>query len=296
MPNVESTKQATVINKAQLVISAPSSEQSGAEHIGNGQVNLAPMSDSVASEQALQIMLNYYQQGRWQRRSLAVIMRTPSDDKALVFGYLVSQGVVNTLAEVEALILEEDNLAEVKLKQHIEVDWQRFERVFVSQSGCGVCGQSQLKQLALLFEPLNSKRSWLKPEQLLSLPSELRERQSLFLQTGGSHGAGLWQADTANDLVVAEDVGRHNAVDKLLGHAYQHNLSLAQSALVLSGRISFELVQKAVAARIPVIVAVGAPSDLAITTAKHFNIALIGFTKAQQANVYCGQSQLALEN
>ena len=313
-----STNQASVINKTQLVISADSPEPAhsesyspepihseivGTEHMGlvpanESTVKLVPMSDSVASEQALQIMLSFCQQGRWLRRSLAIVMRTPNDDRALVLGYLISQGVISTLADVDALTLEEINLAEVKLKTYLEVDWQRFERVFVSQSGCGVCGQSQLKQLALVYEPLNPMRGWLKPHLLLALPNALRTRQALFLQTGGSHGAGLWLADAKSDelAVVAEDVGRHNAVDKVLGQAYQRQLLFTQSVLVLSGRISFELVQKAVAARIPAIVAVGAPSDLAIATAQHFNIALIGFTQPQQANVYCGQSQLAVES
>ena len=254
--------------------------------------------DVVASEQALQIMLSFFDQGSWQQRSLAVVMRTPGDDRALVLGYLISQGVIDALNDVQTLSLNEENLAEVKLAAHVEVDWQRFSRVFASQSGCGVCGQSQLKQLALRYEPLKTPQQWLIPAQLLALPTLLRDSQALFEQTGGSHGAGLWLAEEQNSALafVAEDVGRHNAVDKVLGYAYEQGVCLEKSVLVLSGRISFELVQKAVAAKIPAIVAVGAPSDIAIATAQQFNIALIGFTKAQQANVYCGQGQLRIDN
>ncbi|REL28587.1 formate dehydrogenase accessory sulfurtransferase FdhD [Thalassotalea euphylliae] len=290
--------KASQISKTQLVIC---NEQQTTRLVcdkASSAVSVKVLGDMVASEQALQIMLSFFDQGNWQQRSLAVVMRTPGDDKALVLGYLISQGVINALTDVQTLSLSEENLVEVKLAAHVVVDWQRFSRVFASQSGCGVCGQSQLKQLALRYEPQKAPSQWLMPAQLLTLPALLRDSQDLFAQTGGSHGAGLWLADEQNNKLAftAEDVGRHNAVDKVLGGAYQQQVGLRKSVLVLSGRISFELVQKAVAAKIPAIVAVGAPSDLAIATAQQFNIALIGFTRAKQANVYCGQGQLRIEH
>ncbi|WP_448214007.1 formate dehydrogenase accessory sulfurtransferase FdhD [Colwellia sp. MEBiC06753] len=256
--------------------------------------------DDIASEQPLQIWLHWLdnaqqqkqqqnQQG-WQRKSLAVIMRTPGQDQALVLGYLLTQGVITSIADVAKLTMDEENVAEVTLDASITPDWSALSRVFASHSGCGVCGQSQLKLLANRYQAFSPEPPWLSSGQIIQMPALLANAQPLFQRTGGSHGAAIWQAGKLR--FIAEDVGRHNAVDKVIGQQLQSQQDLQQCVLVLSGRISFELVQKAVVAGINTIVAVGAPSDLAIKTAQQFNQTLIGFVKTNQANIYCGEYRI----
>ncbi|NMP30561.1 formate dehydrogenase accessory sulfurtransferase FdhD [Thalassotalea sp. M1531] len=248
--------------------------------------------DLVAVEQPLQIMLTYYDTGVscWVTKQLAVIMRTPGQDESLVVGYLFTQGIIEQLSDIADICLEELNNAEVSLTKDVAINWQEITRLFASHSGCGVCGQSQLKQLSVKHSSFKDATSWLTTEQILAMPTTLREQQEVFSQTGGLHGAAIWYNNTLR--FCAEDIGRHNAVDKVIGQCLIEHNTRKGCVLVLSGRISFELVQKAVVAGITVIVAVGAPSDLAITTAKQFNQTIIGFVKSQQANVYSGEQRL----
>ncbi|MFD2165586.1 formate dehydrogenase accessory sulfurtransferase FdhD [Thalassotalea euphylliae] len=275
--------------------------------IDNGKVSLGKWKkDVVASEQPLQLMLNWFGQAsqQWQSKQLAIVMRSPGDDKALVIGFLLTQQVIACVDDIKHITFSDENVADITLVESFEPDWQALARIFVSHSGCGVCGQSQLKQLATQFDARTSNTPWLSMDEILTLPAKLQSAQAAFVQTGGMHGAGL--AFEGNIQLIAEDVGRHNAVDKVIGQLHQHklagelseesdlHLNAEKSVLVLSGRISFELVQKAVVANIGAIIAVGAPSDLAIATAQQFNLPLIGFVKPTQANVYYGYEQLIL--
>jgi len=253
-----------------------------------------PINDQVIVEQPLQISLCFFnaEQQRYQSKILTVTMRTPNDDQALICGFLCAEGIIqqaNEVIAIEWLAPNEQNLpqnhAEVTLAKHVQVNWPQLQRDFVSYSSCGICGKSSLKSLALKVQStIDETQHWL-PNQLISgLPTLLWQQQALFQQTGGVHGAGYYANQQL--LFSAEDVGRHNAVDKVIGKVCQQQAQQAQAVLILSGRISFELVQKAVMANIPVIVAVGAPSSLAIQAAQQFNITLIGFVKAQKFNVY----------
>ena len=258
--------------------------------------------DVVVSEQPLQIILHWYSEQQWHQRELSMTMRTPGDDKILVVGFLLSQQIITAISDIQSIKLDEENVAEVKLSPLVQVDWQQLSRTFVSHSGCGICGQSQLKSLALNYSAFSSSSNsssqgvWLSAQQIISLPALLAKQQTIFAKTGGCHGAGIWCNE---QFLVCEDVGRHNAVDKVIGRLLQLRQQVRSSPqmeeqriLVLSGRVSFELVQKAIAGKIAIIVAVGAPSDLAVATAKQFNMTLIGFVKPMSFNVYCGQDRI----
>ncbi|WP_286263469.1 formate dehydrogenase accessory sulfurtransferase FdhD [Thalassotalea atypica] len=258
----------------------------------------SPSPDTVIVEAPLQILLSWFnaESQNYKSRPLIVTMRTPGNDKALVSGLLLSLGVITAIPDVAEMQHLEPHVFEVTLSKNISPDWPQLERQSMSFSSCGVCGQQQVKQLAIR-QPVVSDQSerWLSLTTVFELPKLLSDDQAHFAQTGGVHGAGLWQ--NGNYLSIQEDVGRHNAVDKVIGEQFilskQTVLTqLAQSVLVLSGRVSFELVQKAIMANIPVIVAIGAPSSLAITLAKRFNITLIGFAKENRCNVYSGDFRL----
>ncbi|MFM2484185.1 formate dehydrogenase accessory sulfurtransferase FdhD [Celerinatantimonas yamalensis] len=255
--------------------------------------------DYVAIEEPLQISLQWYDLASSEpmRREWSMTMRTPGDDVALIQGLILTQQVVNSLDDV-MLIEPFDpegrhaaNHLVVTLKEGVSPDWQQLQRSYMSQSSCGICGMTSMRSLCLKHPiKLDEQAGWLGGDDVLAMPEQLRQMQPLFAKTGAVHGAGYWHDRQLP--VLAEDVGRHNAVDKLIGHIYQQTLWQAQCVLVLSGRVSFELVQKAMLAAIPVIVAVGAPSSLAIDMAKQFNMTLIGFTKRNQFNVYHGHWRL----
>lgn len=255
--------------------------------------------DQVIVEAPLQIVLSWYCSAseNYQTKPFLVTMRTPDDDENLVMGLLLATAVIKTLKDIEQLVSNEPHQVEVTLSKGVIPDWDKLARQNMSMASCGLCGVKQIKQLALSQPAVcDSKDHWLKAQSIADMPEQLKAQQSYFAQTGGVHGAGLWCAETSALIAVAEDVGRHNAVDKVIGKKLEleqdSRLIKEQSVLVLSGRISFELVQKAVMANIPVIVAIGAPSSLAIKLAKQFNITLIGFTQAQQCNVYCQEQRI----
>lgn len=256
--------------------------------------------DSLAIEEPLQISLQWNGSGDEPiQQEWSLTMRTPGDDVALVRGLLLTQQVIEELswiADIEPFDCQkrhQENHLLVTLKDGFVPNLQDHQRSYMSQSSCGICGLTSLRALSLDKEiTLDNCSNWLLPDEVLNYPNELREQQKLFKLTGAVHGAGY--AVDGHVVAVAEDVGRHNAVDKLIGHIKQ-GMWQPQGVLVLSGRISFELIQKAVIAGICTIVAVGAPSNLAVTMAKQFGVTLIGFTKARQFNIYHGQWRLKSE-
>jgi len=247
--------------------------------------------DLLAAEEPLQLLID--------GDPLSVVMRTPGHDVELALGLLWAERVVTDLAQVrEVLISAEAGEVEAavpvsaELIESNQVDvrlaaaaGRRPERSFLSSSACGVCGATTVESLALDFAPVPAGPV-IAPELLADLPGRLRERQRLFDQTGGLHAAGLF--DAAGELVeLREDVGRHNAVDKVVGRALlDGRLPLAGHVLVVSGRGGYEIVQKAVAAGIPLVAAVGAPSSLAVATARRFGLTLVGFLRGGRFNVY----------
>jgi FdhD protein len=242
----------------------------------------------------MEIRLGYTdsRQGR-MHRSIAITMRTPGDDVALALGFLYSESIIRSMADVASIDEDRANVLRIELHEHIAVDRIRLDRNFYTTSSCGMCGKASLETLSLTgFEALASNEFQIQLDLLAALPDRLREQQPLFRRTGGNHGVALFDA-AGQLLLVKEDVGRHNAMDKLVGTLLQEQrLPLQDRGVLLSGRASFELLQKALAAGCPMVAAVGAPSSLAVELAQEFNLTLVGFLGQQGCNVYHGSERI----
>jgi FdhD protein len=258
--------------------------------------------DALAAEEPLEIRLSWQVPGRApERASVAITMRTPGDDFELAAGFLHGEQIVRGRDEIVdvAYCTDEDepeeqrlNIVTVTLRPGLAFDRARLERNFLTNSSCGVCGKATLEALELMgCSPLDDPAS-IDAAVVRALPATLRRSQPTFESTGGLHASGLFATD-GSLLDVREDVGRHNALDKLIGASLLAGaLPLAGKAVCLSGRASYELVQKALVARIPIVAAVGAPSSLAVDLAAAFNITLIGFVRPDGFNVYSGRERV----
>ena len=237
---------------------------------------------------------------RIDHRSLAVIMRTPGNDHELALGFLFSEGVISQAEEVSAIEDEIDadrlplaNVVNVTLRDQAGKDQQAsrpqpaaFERHFAVSASCGLCGKNSIADLMTCTVPLQVDDLPIEASTLYELPAYLRTAQSVFSHTGGLHAAGLFSSG-GELLLLREDIGRHNAVDKLIGHGLLHGtFPYANYILMVSGRTSFEIIQKALLARIPCIAAISAPSSLAVELADRIGITLIGFLRDHSMNVY----------
>jgi len=251
------------------------------------------ITDTIALEAPLEIQLTYFEQEKQLNRSLATTMRTPGADKELALGFLYSEGIIGSSANLQK-IEQAGNTLKIYLSKEISIEWEHLDRTFLSTSSCGICGKPSLESLEkttchfpISAQPIVNK------EIIYQLSDILMEQQSVFKKTGGIHAAGLFEIDgTLVDF--KEDIGRHNALDKLIGQAVlQDTIPLRKNLLFLSGLISFELVQKASMVGIPIIAAVGAPSSLAIDLAITNDITLIGFVREERFNVYCGEERIA---
>ena len=256
-----------------------------------------PTTDIVALEEPLEIRIDHRQPSGRSLRSLSITMRTPGHDEELAAGFLWSEGIVRDPGEIELLrscglddgVHGARHAVRVRLADHVQVDWSTLDRAFRATSSCGACGKASLDALQVRgLRPVPRHGLRMKPATITALPERLRAAQRVFEQTGGLHAAAL--VDAAGDLLeIREDVGRHNAVDKLLGAQFLRGAApLRDRLLFLSGRISFELMQKAVVAGVPVVAAVGAPSSMAIEMAHRFGVTLIGFLRGERFNVYHG--------
>ncbi len=259
-------------------------------------IDVRTLHDTVAVESPLEIRIVFGDGEKRKDRSLSITMRTPGDDESLAAGFLLSEGIINSADEIEGFETcgtipageSISNQLRVNLAAGYAVDISRFQRHFYTTSSCGVCGKASLDAVeAQNVKEILDDGVTVDPQIVLKMPNLLQAKQSIFGNTGGIHAAALMKND-AQVLGIAEDVGRHNAVDKLIGRCLiqRQSPSLKQSVLAVSGRASFELVQKAVVAQIPVMVAVGAPSSLAIDLANRFGLTLIGFNSGQKFNVY----------
>ncbi|HVD15067.1 MAG TPA: formate dehydrogenase accessory sulfurtransferase FdhD [Actinomycetota bacterium] len=255
--------------------------------------------DYLATEEPLEIRLD----AGGATATVAVTMRTPGADFELAAGFLYGEGVVGGREDVGRLSYCTDpeidaeqqyNIVNVGLTGGAMPDLHTLERHFMTSSACGICGKASLDALELRGCPVVPPGPAVDPAVLPRLPDALRERQGLFESTGGLHAAGLFT--TGGELVaLREDVGRHNAVDKLIGWALlDGRLPLSDHLLMVSGRSSYEILQKALAAGIPVVCAVSAPSSLAVDLARRFGMTLVGFLRGQRFNVYAGEERLGL--
>ncbi|HUN34130.1 MAG TPA: formate dehydrogenase accessory sulfurtransferase FdhD [Trebonia sp.] len=258
---------------------------------------IAPRADFLAAEEPLGIRVN--------GSALSMTMRTPGEDVELAAGFLVSEAIVSSPADIAEVKLcdgascghdhshdDLGNIADVRLAPGVTVS-AGARRNFMTTSACGVCGKTSIEDICVLPKAaLADDDTRFSPAMLAALPDRLREAQRVFDRTGGLHAAGLF--NQAGELVaVREDVGRHNAVDKIVGWALlSGRLPLRGHVLLVSGRASFELVQKAVLAGIPLLAAVSAPSSLAAGLAEEAQLTLVGFLRGQSMNVYCGADRL----
>lgn len=256
--------------------------------------------DHLVIEEPMEIRLLFGRPEKRIVRSLSVTMRTPGEDEELAAGFLFTEGILTTPDQIEGIEARgvdasghpTGNTIRVALRPEVEIDFAKLQRHFYTSSSCGVCGKASLELLELRgASPVTS--SWKIPGSLVhQLPDLLRAAQPTFELTGGLHAAGLFDSE-GHLHTVREDVGRHNAVDKLFGRAFlDRQMPLEQFGLVISGRVSFEIMQKALAAQIPIIIAVGAPTSLAVELAAQYGLTLVGFTSASRMNVYAGQERL----
>ncbi|HUY99487.1 MAG TPA: formate dehydrogenase accessory sulfurtransferase FdhD [Thermomicrobiaceae bacterium] len=251
--------------------------------------------DALAAEEPMEIRLLWDEDGQLHRQSLAITMRTPGDDFELAAGFLRGEGIIACREDVLDIsyCLEEAeeqrlNVVSVTLRSGLDLDLARLERHFYTTSSCGICGKAALDALDLRGCQIMPPGPEVRSAVIRSLPDALRRAQAVFRRTGGLHASGLFDLE-GRLLDLREDVGRHNALDKLVGHQLLRGRDqLDACVLLLSGRASFELLQKALVARIPVVAAIGAPSSLAVELAASFNITLLGFVRSEGFNVYTG--------
>jgi FdhD protein len=247
--------------------------------------------DDVAAEEPLEIRVGNV--------ALSVTMRTPGDDFELAVGFLYTEGVVERRDDISRVAYGRGpdgeptgNVVEVTLQQGRSIDFTRLQRNFFTASSCGICGKASIDAVRSREIPPLDCELHIDPELLPSLPDALRSAQRVFGRTGGLHGAGLFDAD-GRLLLVREDIGRHNAVDKIIGHALlRGSLPLSERVLLVSGRGGFEIVQKALVAGVPVLASVSAPSSLAVQLARSAGLTLIGFLRGRRFVVYSGEKRL----
>lgn len=250
--------------------------------------------DVLAVEEPLEIRLEFGPENARQRQSISITMRTPGHDDLLAIGFLFSEGILKSAQEMlKVNVLE--NIVTVRLKPEVTVDLSKLSRHVYTSSSCGVCGKTSIDAIQTASSlSLKPNFPQISPDILYTLPQKLRKGQAVFDHTGGLHASGLFDSE-GNLLSLYEDVGRHNALDKLIGAALLNNqIPMLDKILLVSGRISFELVQKALIAGIPIIAAVGAPSSLAVALAQTYGQTLIGFLRDTKANVYAGAERIEM--
>ena len=254
-------------------------------------------SDHLATEEPMEIRLLT----GGKRQTVAVTMRTPGNDFELAAGFLYGEGIISSREEVKRISYCVDadvdseqryNIVNVELRGDRPYDLRSLDRHFYTTSACGVCGKASLEQLELRGCPVVGPGPEVSAGIIYSLPKKLREAQGLFEATGGLHAAALFDAE-GNLLALREDVGRHNATDKLVGWALlEGRLPLSENVVMVSGRSSFEILQKCLTAGVPFVCAVSAPSSLAVDVARQFGMTLVGFLRGNRFNVYSGHERI----
>jgi len=258
------------------------------------------MEDLLAVEEPLEIRLGFGDKDNRQQQRISVTMRTPGNDFELALGFLFTESIIHSAEDIASIKYctdlnskeNEFNVVRVELKENIVFDSSSLQRNFYTTSSCGVCGKASIEAVFQHCDRAIKSQFKVAESTILSLPLLLAKQQSVFTYTGGIHGCALF---TTNGEFIQgrEDVGRHNALDKLIGAIIGSNQNqFAESVLLLSGRASFELLQKAAMAGIPMVAAIGAPSSLAVNIAKEADITLIGFLKETRFNIYCGEQRV----
>ncbi|MCC7231720.1 MAG: formate dehydrogenase accessory sulfurtransferase FdhD, partial [Bacteroidia bacterium] len=245
--------------------------------------------------------LQAWNAGDREETGISVTMRTPGNDFELCLGFLFTEGIIRDTGDVVSIRYcndrgkadEAENIVKLKLREGLIPDIGRLKRNFYTTSGCGVCGKTSIEAVkSISANPVATSNFSISLSTLLTLPDKLRKSQNVFDYTGGLHASALFD-ETGNVVLIREDIGRHNALDKVIGAAMGKSiLPLSRYLLLLSGRASFDLVQKAAMAGIPVVASVGVPSNLAVQMAKETGISLVGFLRGNRCNVYTGNHRI----
>ena len=261
--------------------------------------------DQISIEEPLEIILKYKDKKTWVEKTISITMRTPGHDEDLVRGFLFNERVVEQINHIDNIELVGDPVGQYKLKNKAvatinnseNIDIDKIKRNFLTNSSCGVCGKTSLDSLEIIKkDKILRSTPKINHEIIMKSPLMLRQNQSEFAKTGGIHASGLFDKK-GNVIALREDVGRHNALDKLIGLVLKENLLDNNSQfLTCSGRLNFDLVQKALMANIGVLVGVGAPTSLAVDLAKKFNMTLVGFVKDKSFNIYSNNERIIIKN
>ena len=265
--------------------------------------NLDKFNDHISIEEPVEIIIKYKDKEIWVEKTISVTMRTPGDDEDLVRGFLFNEKIIEKIDYIEKIELTGKPTEQYGLKNKIivtinnsdNIDVDKIKRNFLTNSSCGVCGKSSLDALEIIKkDKILKSNPKISKEVLMSSPKKLRKNQSEFSKTGGIHASGLFTAQ--GDIVaIKEDVGRHNALDKLIGYALKENLlDNTSQFLACSGRLNFDLVQKALMANIGILIGVGAPTSLAIDLANKFDMTLVGFVKEDSFNIYSNKDRIII--
>ncbi|MEK7285891.1 MAG: formate dehydrogenase accessory sulfurtransferase FdhD [Nitrospirota bacterium] len=258
-------------------------------------------SEKLAVEEPLEIRLRYSVGKTRETKAISITMRTPGFDEELAVGFLFSENIIKNARDIISIvhctpfsIKDKENTILVELSEDCQCDIQRLERHFYTTSSCGVCGKTSLEALGIHAQRVSEDSLVIPAEIIKALPASLAQHQSVFNETGGLHASALFD-DKGNLQCVREDVGRHNALDKIVGKALlAGEIPLNNNILLLSGRASFELIQKAIVAGIPIVAAIGAPSSLAVALARAFNITLLGFVRNGRFTIYSCDQRVGL--
>ena len=265
--------------------------------------NLDNFNDHISIEEPVEIIIKYKDKEIWVEKTISVTMRTPGDDEDLVRGFLFNEKIIEKIDYIEKIELTGKPTEQYGLKNKIivtinnsdNIDVDKIKRNFLTNSSCGVCGKSSLDALEIIKkDKILKSNPKISKEVLMSSPKKLRKNQSEFSKTGGIHASGLFSAQ--GDIVaIKEDVGRHNALDKLIGYSLKENLlDNTSQFLACSGRLNFDLVQKALMANIGILIGVGAPTSLAIDLANKFDMTLVGFVKEDSFNIYSNKDRIII--
>ena len=257
--------------------------------------------DLVSIEEPLEMIIRYKKNNNWIDNSISITMRTPKNDEDLIIGLLFNEGIINKTSEIKKVELLGHKTGKFKLQNKIcvtlnngeNLDIKHLRRNFLTNSSCGVCGKASLDSLEIICKTkINKNNPKIKSSLIVRIPDLLKQKQSEFSKTGGIHASALFDQD-GKVLVIKEDVGRHNALDKVIGYSFKNSIFDTKNQFIAcSGRLSFELVQKTFMANIGLLMGVGPPTSLAIDLAKRFDITLIGFISSSGFNVYCGEDRI----
>ena len=261
--------------------------------------------DSVSIEEPLEMRLKFKKNGKWETQNISITMRTPGNDEDLIRGFLFNERIIENLNQIESTEQKGDDVGDYNLKNTIEatinnienLDIERLKRNFLTNSSCGVCGKTSLDSIEILKkEKLDLSFPLIKQKIIMKSPNLLKNKQSEFAKTGGIHASALID-ENGKVIATREDVGRHNALDKLIGHTIQNKIMNPKKQFIAcSGRLNFELVQKALMANIGLMVGVGAPTSLAIDLAKRYNMTLLGFVKEESFNIYSNINRVVIKS